>query len=457
MEPRFQTRLQEMLTQTEVSAEFVQDLLPRLDRFLEPFVASLREPEQRRHATEYLAGLLSNLERKTGEGIAYLLDQDRKPLQDFIGQAPWEHPPLLATLATQVGQALGEPDGVIVFDPSAFPKKGTMSVGVARQWCGRLGKIENCQVGVYMAYISRKEHAIINFRLYLPEIWMRDRRRCNAAGVPKTVGFRTRHELALEMLAERGGALPHTWVAGDDEMGRPTHFRRQLRALGERYLLATPSNTLVRDQEAPPPAYTGRGRHPKPTFTRIDRLCRSFPEEAWTRIDVRDGEKGPLVIEAVKRRVRARSETGGEEPDEILFVMRERQMDQTIKLDYHFTNAKEDVPLAEFARVAKAAHRIEECFERAKGEAGLADYQVRNWAAWHRHQTLSLLAAWFLTEETRRGKNPDPRIDVAAVAPVGGGTHRVSPGHQSNRQTVSPQPPLVAPQRASSVLLLSFT
>ena len=137
--------------------------------------------------------------------------------------------------------------------------------------------------------------------------------------------------------------------------------------------------------------------------------------------------------------------------------MRERQMDQTIKLDYHFTNAKEDVPLAEFARVAKAAHRIEECFECAKGEAGLADYQVRNWAAWHRHQTLSLLAAWFLTEETRRGKNPDPRIDVAAVAPVGGGTHRVSPGHQSNRQTVSPQPPLVAPQRASSVLLLSFT
>ena len=156
MEPRFQTRLQEMLAQTEVSVAFVQDLLPRLDRFLEPFVASLREPDQRRHATEYLTGLLSNLKRKTGEGIAYLLDQDRKPLQDFIGQAPWEHQPLLATLAAQVGQRLGEPDGVIVFDPSAFPKKGTKSVGVTRQWCGRNGKVDNSQVGVYMAYVSRK-------------------------------------------------------------------------------------------------------------------------------------------------------------------------------------------------------------------------------------------------------------------------------------------------------------
>ena len=197
MEPRFQMRLQEMLAQTEVSSEFVHDLLTRLDGFVAPFVASLREPEQRRHAAEYLTGLLSNLARKTGEGIAYLLDQDRQRLQRFLGQAPWEHQPVRAALATQVGQRLGAPDGVIVFDPSAFPKKGGKSVGVARQWCGRLGKVENCQVGVYMAYVSRKEHAIVNNRLYLPEQWARDRRRRKAAGVPKTVVFQTRHELAL--------------------------------------------------------------------------------------------------------------------------------------------------------------------------------------------------------------------------------------------------------------------
>ena len=159
---------------------------------------------------------------------------------------------------------------MIVFDPSAFAKKGTKSVGVARQWCGRLGKVENCQVGVYMAYVSRIEHALVNVRLFLPEEWAKDRARRSEAGVPREVRFQTRHELALEMLAESGSVLPHAWVAGDDEMGRPEWFRRDLRDRGERYLLAVPSNTLIRDQEVAPPEYSGRGRHPKNPFMRVD-------------------------------------------------------------------------------------------------------------------------------------------------------------------------------------------
>ena len=151
--------------------------------------------------------MLSGLEHKTAEGIAYLLDQDRQPLQRFIGQADWDHRPSLAILAEQVGQRLGDADGVIVFDPSAFAKKGDKSVGVARQWCGRLGKVENCQVGVYMGYVSRMEHALVNFRLYLPEEWAKDRGRRKEAGVPEEIQFQTRHELALEMLAECG-SLP---------------------------------------------------------------------------------------------------------------------------------------------------------------------------------------------------------------------------------------------------------
>ena len=234
-----------------------------------PFCASLGAGERRR-AAEYLTGLLSHLEHKTAEGIAYLLDQDRQPMQRFIGQADWDHRPLLAILAAQVGERLGEPDGVIVFDPSAFAKKGDKSVGVARQWCGRLGKVENCQVGVYMGYVSRIEHALVNFRLFLPEEWTKDRARCRAAGIPREVRVQTRHELALEMLAESGPVLPHAWVAGDDEMGRPEWFRRALRDRGERYLLAVPSNTLIRDQEVAPPEYSGRGRHPKNPFTRVD-------------------------------------------------------------------------------------------------------------------------------------------------------------------------------------------
>jgi SRSO17 transposase len=132
-----------------------------------------------------MTGLLSKLERKTGEAIAYLHDQERQGLQKFVGFVPWDHKPLLATLARQVGEDLGEPDGVIVFDPSAFPKKGAKSVGVARQWCGRLGKVDNCQVGVFMAYVARRGHALVNTRLYLPKDWAKDRD-CRTAGSPGT-------------------------------------------------------------------------------------------------------------------------------------------------------------------------------------------------------------------------------------------------------------------------------
>ena len=438
MERRYEARLEEMLEDAEVTPELLMDLLPRLETFVQPFAAALDVPAQRRHAAEYMAGLLSNLEHKTGEAIAYLHDQERQGIQKFIGHGPWDHRPLLATLVDQVGEQLGEPDAVIVFDPSGFPKKGAKSVGVARQWCGRLGKVDNCQVGIYMAYVSRKEHAIVNTRLYLPEEWAQDRGRRKEAGIPATIKFQTRHELALEMLKECGGRLPHAWVTGDDEMGRPSGFRQKLRAAHERYLLAVPSNLLIRDIEVAPPEYSGRGRHPRVPFARLEDWCGAVPEAAWTGIDVRDGEKGPLVIESVKRRIQARTETGGTGPEELLFLTRERQNDNTYKHDYYFSNADPGTSLKELARVAKAEHRIEQCLERAKGEAGLADYQVRTWIAWHHHQTLALLAAWFLTEETRRGKNPDPGADVAATSAAHRGADRASPQHQSSVVAVSP-------------------
>lgn len=169
-------------------------------------------------------------------------------MQTFIGTAPWDHRPLLDELACQVGRELGEPDGVLVFDPSAFVKKGKHSVGVARQWYGRLGKKEDCQVGVFLGYVSRQERALVDMRLYLPEEWTRDRQRCKAAGVPReAMRVRTRHELALEMLDSSSRALPHAWIAGDDERGRTAHFRRELADRGERYLLAVPSNATIRD------------------------------------------------------------------------------------------------------------------------------------------------------------------------------------------------------------------
>src|SRR3954467_14185086 len=247
MERRYQARLDELLDDAQVRPGLLRGLLGRLETFLEPFVRSLCCCFQRTNARQHVSGLLSDLKSKDAESIAYLHDRERQGLQKFIGQAPWDHRPLIGELARQVCQSLGEPTGVLVFDPSAFVKQGTKSVGVARQWCGRLGKVENCQVGVYMAYVSRKEHAIVNTRLYPPKEWATDRARRTEAGVPAAAKFHTRHALALEMLDEQGPLLPHTWVAGDDEMGRSSGFRRDLRGRGERYLLAVPSNTLARD------------------------------------------------------------------------------------------------------------------------------------------------------------------------------------------------------------------
>ncbi len=452
MDRRYEARLADMLAQSQVSPDLVDGLLERLDVFIEPFAATLSEPEQHRHATEYVTGLLSKLEHKTGEGIAYLHDQERQGIQKFIGHVPWDHQPLLTILAQQVGEQLGEKDGVIIFDPSGFPKKGTMSVGVARQWCGRLGKVENCQVGVYMAYASRKEHTITNVRLYLPKEWAKDRDRRNKAGVPKSIKFQTRHQLALAMLDEQGGLLPHAWVAGDDEMGRPASFRQALRERGEQYLLAVPSNTTIRDLEAPPPEYGGRGQPPKAPFMRVDHWRAALPESAWTRLDVRDGEKGPLVVDAIKRRVQSRGPGNRAGFEEVLFITREQQADGTVKHDYYLSNSKAETPLIEFGRVAKLAHRIEECLERGKGEAGLADYQVRNWIAWHHHQTLSLVAAWFLNQETRRGKNTDTGIDVTAVAATDRRDHRGTSQRQQPREALPVHHTLVGTQRARPIL-----
>jgi len=404
-----------MLAECQVPAQLFEAMMERLEDFAQPFIDFLWRKEQKQHARTYVSGLLSDLHRKNAESIAYRHDQDRQRLQRFIGFSSWDWRPLMIELTRQVGAEIGEADGVIVFDPSGFQKKGKDSVGVARQWLGRLGKVDNGQVGVYMGYASRQEHALVDLRLYLPKEWAKDRIRRKACGVPKHIRYCTRHELALEMLREKGDLLPHAWVAGDDEMGRSTWFRRQLRGLGESYLLAVPSNTNVRDLEAKCPPQRARGPRAKPPFQRVDRWAGSLPEDAWTRVDVRDGEKGPLVVEIAKARVVARTERSRTDPaEELVVVTRSLGEDGKVKYDYYLSNADPQTPLEELARVAKAEHRIEQCLRRAKGEAGLADYEVRGWAGWHHHQALSLIATWFLIREARGGKKVDASDHGAA-------------------------------------------
>jgi SRSO17 transposase len=413
MEPRFQQRKAQLLADCQVPPATFRGAVRRLEAFAQPFVATLPSPESRRYTGTYLAGLLSDLEHKNAEAIAYRYDLDRQTLQTFVGTAPWDHTPLIDELIRQVARVSGRPDAVLVFDPSAFPKKGDASVGVKRQWCGRLGKVENCQVGLFLGYVTDEEHALVDFRLYLPEEWAGDRKRRTRCGVPEGIGYRTRHQLALEMLDSRGAALPHGWIGGDDEMGRPAWFRQQLATRQERYLLAVPSNTTIRDLEAEPPPYGGRGPHPKPPFQPVRAWCESLPAGAWTRLSIRDGEKGPLEVEIVARRVESKVERRVVGFAETLVVVRYEENGK-VKHDYHLSNADRTTSLEEFARVAKAEHRIEESLKRGKSEAGLGDYQVRNWRGWHHHVTLSLLAAWFLVGETRRGKKAGAGHDVAA-------------------------------------------
>jgi SRSO17 transposase len=411
MEARYAFRKSQLLDECQIAPEIFEQVIPRLDTFMKPFVRIFHGQAADQHAKTYVCGLLSNVKRKNIESIAYRFGQSRLPLQSFIGWDEWDDAPLRKELRGQVKTHLGQGDGVLVFDPSGFPKSGRESVGVARQWCGRLGKVDNCQVAIYLGYVSRKGHTLVDTRLYLPKEWTKDKARLDKAGVPKAYrAYRTRHQLALEMLEKNGASLPHRWLAGDDEMGRPYWFRRRLEALGEQYLLAVPSNTLMRDVEVEPPEYSGRGRRPQRPWQPVEAWSQSLDDKAWDRIDVRDGSKGPLVVEAVKRRVVSRTHRRQQGDQETLVVIRYRDRDQAqvVKVDYSLSNAVPETPLGECARVAKAEHRIEACLQRSKSEAGLADYEVRNWTGWQHHQTLSLLATWFLVRETDRGKKMDP-------------------------------------------------
>jgi SRSO17 transposase len=394
-------RREEVLRDCLVSPDVFTQMVDRLGEFVVPYQHALETEASRCHVHLYLQGLLSHLERKNAEDIATFVDVERQVIQDFIGTAPWDHRPLVAVLVGQVAERLGEPDGIIAFDPSSFPKRGTHSVGVKRQWCGYRGKVDNCQVGVFMGYISRHDHALLDFRLYLPQEWARDEQRRQACHVPLEVHYQTRQAQCLEMLDAWGEQVPHGWVTGDDELGRHTRFRDKLRQRGERYVLGVPCTTTMRDLEAPLPTYQGRGRRPKALWQSVTTWRQALPPEEWTRLTVRDGEKGPVETEMVTRRVQTRLEQKRTGPEEWLVVTRRPLADDSIlegtsspdatehdgRYYYryyltptHVAKAELKKPsLTELARVIKAGTCIEASFQRGKGEVGMDEYQVRTW------------------------------------------------------------------------------
>ena len=437
MTPMWTQRREELWSDCLVSPDVFNEMVDRLGEFIMPYQQAL-ETETDPHSMHlYLQGLLSHLPRKNAEAIAAWVDVERQVMQDFIGIAPWDHRPLIGVLVGQVAKRLGEPDGIIAFDPSSFPKRGTHSVGVKRQWCGHRGKVDNCQVGVFMGYVSRHNHALLDFRLSLPEDWARDERRRQACHVPLEVRYQTRQEQCLEMLDTWGEQVPHGWVTGDDELGRHTQFRHELRERGERYVLGVPCNTTMRDLEAPLPAYAGRGRPPKAPWQSVTNWRQSLSGDAWTHLTVRDGEKGPVEIAMVRRRVQTRLERKRTGPEEWLVVTRRPltddwtwasrasrdATDQDARYRYHYyltptdrgEMAFKEPSLGELGRVIKAGACIEASFKRGKGEGGMDEYQVRTWEGWHHHMALSLMAVWFLIGETHRGQQWTPALTLPQV------------------------------------------
>jgi SRSO17 transposase len=405
MEKRFEARKREIEQDAKIDKKDLAGAAQRLDRFLEPFFDDLPRSETRKNAATFVQGLLSDLQRKNVEAIAYRFGQERYNVQRFIGEAQWDHQVILNRIAENAAKLFGEDDGILVFDPSAFKKGGKQSAGVARQWLGRFGKVDNGQVGTFMAYVTRKEHVLVNAKLFIPQEWNDDPARCERAHIPEEEyrEHKTRHQHCLEMLDEQSELLPHQWIAGDDELGKSSSFRRVLRERGENYVLAVPSNTTVCDWKKVL-KYKGHDALPQDVFDRVDEWKDCVTQEEWFVIDVRDGEKHPLVMRLVKYRVLAHTESGqtGTGESELLIIV-ERPDGNGVKYDYYLSNAL-DVSLDELARVILASHRVEDCFRRAKGECGLADYEVRTWSGWHHHVSLSLLATFFLTKETLRAK-----------------------------------------------------
>jgi len=400
-------KAQALLADATLTAAAVRHCQQHLSQFLQRYLPLFYRKEQSELATVVLQGRLSGLERKTSEPIANQASRPRKPVQHFVGAGLWDDEAVMAELRRHVAEELGDPHAVLVFDSSGFPKKGTQSCGVARQWCGRLGKIDNCQVGVFATYAAPGGHAPLDRCLYLTKDSAADRKQRRKTHVPKEVIYREKWRIALDLLDRSGPDVPHAWITGDDEFGRPTEFRAELRLRREHYVLDVPSNTSVREVAERP----GGGR---PPFEPVDAWAARQPASRWKTITIRAGEQGPLKVRTLKRRVQTKDDEGRVGPAETLVVI--RSLGAEGQTWYTLSNARRDERLPVLVTVHSERHRVEEVLQEGKGEVGLDHYEVRSWVGWHHHMTLSLLALWFLTLERRRLGKKNPGVDGGAIA-----------------------------------------
>ena len=388
----------------------LQALLPALESFCARFGRFFRRSEGRAWSRKYLIGLALPIERKNAENIAEQVGAPPRKLQEFLSESPWDDEGCIGELQRFVGEQFGAPGGVLILDDTGFAKKGIHSAGVGRQYSGTLGRVDNCQIGVFMGYASPHGHTLVDRRLYLTEGWLADpaKRGSPRAAVPETVRFRTKLELAGEMLATAAarGHLPHQWVTADAAYGDSHDLRRLVASQGRWYCFEVRGTTEVWTadpgwQVPPPSGAKGRPRtraRPRPDALpaqTADEIVRSLPVGDWIRHRVTDGEKGPREYEFVRLRVieKIHREPG---PEGWLMARRPVGSDPGADIKCYLSNAPATIALAEMATVGCLRWTIEEDFELAKGEVGLDHYEVTRYRGWYHHITLSLLALAFL-------------------------------------------------------------
>ena len=441
------------------------DVKWQLADFHRRFAPRFGRPEARRRAEQYLRGLVvQQTDRRNAENLAEAVPgATPRALQRFLTEAPWDAAAVIADLQAYVAERLSAPDAVFVLDETGFPKQGTRSVGVARQYCGTLGKVGNCQLGVFLAYTSLRGTALVDHRLYLPARWAEDRARCAAAGVPTTAGFQTKAELGLAMLrqARARGHLAGRWATADEQYGQVPGFRDALDAEGWRYVLEVPLPTPVFTAAAVTdvPPRSGRGRPPTkprlvdgaPAAQPLTAVLAAVADGEWQRLTVAEGAQGPRTYRFVGRRV---WESREGLPGRACWLVLRRNPDGTAPKAY-LSNAPADTPLAQLAEVGAQRWAIETAFQQAKGEAGLDEYEVRGWAGWQHHVTVVLLAAAFLlTLRQAWGEKAGPPHRAPSGAGAAGGAAAPpleprgvmglagrNPSAQRPRQTLPPQAP----------------
>ena len=385
----------------------VEGFVERLSNYHASFASAFRRPEQQHWAQVYLRGLLSDLARKTIERIALTQAVKVRDLQHFIGQSAWDIAPVVDKHQLLLADTLGHPDGVMLIDESGIVKQGDDSVGVAPQYCGAVGKVANCQVGVFLGYASPTGYSLIASRLYLPEQWCNEqaRGRRERCGVPEEVSFQTKPELALTLLREaiERGSLPFQWVAVDALYGNTPAFLDGVAALGKYYFaeIACDTQVWLRRPEVWLPPARGRGRPPSKArlrypfqrARRVDAIARRIKPVKWQQVCIKEGSKGPILAEIASVRVwNVREGLPGEE---VWLVIR-RDLEDPKVLKYYLSNAPASCPQATLVKMCGARWPVELCFAESKGELGMDHYETRSWLGWHHHMTLVALAHHFL-------------------------------------------------------------